>query len=237
MAQDKNTPRHVAIVMDGNGRWAKRLGLPRIFGHNRGMERVQEIVKAADKLNIKVLTLFAFSTENWNRSKTEVNMLMKAFSRYLAKELDRLNQDNVRLRVIGRDNPLSPELIKQIRQVEKITAGNTGLTLVLALNYGGRAEISDAAELMLRSVNSGTFKLSELNEETFSRFLYAPDLPDPDLIIRTSGELRISNFLLWQIAYAEFYFTEKCWPDFTKQELAKAVNEYNKRQRKFGRVR
>lgn len=222
--------------MDGNGRWARRRGLARSIGHHAGIKRIREIVKNASELGIKIITIFAFSTENWQRPGSEVNMLMRAFSNFLNKEIGELHKNNFRFRVIGRSEPLLPEIISKIREAQKLTAANTGLTVVLALNYGGRAEIVDAAKRFAQSACSGKYKPSQLDEKLFSDFLYDPSLPEPDLLIRTSGELRISNFLLWELAYTEFYFTEKYWPDFTKDDLVKAIGDYQKRQRRFGEV-
>jgi undecaprenyl diphosphate synthase len=236
MLDKNNIPEHIAIVMDGNGRWARQRGLPRSAGHRAGIKRIKQIVKSSSELGIKVITLFAFSTENWQRPKREVDMLMRAFLNFLDNDVDRLHKNNVRLRVIGRDKPLPPDLLTRIKQAESSTAQNSGLTVVLALNYGGRAEIVDAAARLAQSIKAGTYKISQLSEEIFSRFLYAPDLPPPDLLIRTSGESRLSNFLLWQLAYAELYFVEKYWPDFTKEDLIKAISEFQKRERRFGRL-
>jgi len=222
--------------MDGNGRWARKHGLPRSAGHQRGIKRIKEIVKSASELGIKILTLFAFSTENWQRPKREVDMLMRAFLNFLEKDISELNKNNICFRVIGRGKPLSEELLNKIRQAESLTSSNSGLTVVLALNYGGRTEIVDAAARLFESIQKGAYEISQVSEETFSRFLYAPDLPSPDLLIRTSGELRLSNFLLWQLAYTELYFTKKYWPDFTEDDLIKAIVEYQKRERRFGRV-
>ena len=236
MLDKNNIPQHVAIIMDGNGRWARQRGLSRSAGHRVGIKRIKEIVKSASELGIKIITIFAFSTENWQRPRREVNMLMRAFFNFLNNEIGELHKNNIRFQTIGRDKPLQPEIIRRIREAEKLTAKNTGLTVVLALNYGGRAEIVDAAKQFAQSVYSGEYRPSQLDEKIFSDFLYAPSLPEPDLLIRTSGEIRISNFLLWELAYTELYFTEKYWPDFTKDDLIKAVSEYRKRQRRFGRV-
>jgi undecaprenyl diphosphate synthase len=236
MLDKNNIPRHVAIIMDGNGRWARQRGLPRTAGHRAGIKNVEQIIKAASELGIKIVTLFAFSRENWQRPKKEIGMLMRAFHSFLDKEINKLHKNNVRLRVIGRHKPLAPELLTRIRQAERLTASNSGLSVVVALNYSGRQEILDALAGIVRSVQEDNYKLSQLSEKTFSRFLYAPDLPFPDLLIRTSGELRISNFLLWQLAYTELYFTEKFWPDFKRQDLIKAIGVYQKRERRFGGI-
>lgn len=234
MIDENNIPKHIAIIMDGNGRWARQRGLPRSVGHRAGIKRIRETVRDASELGVKIITFFTFSTENWLRSKREVDMLMRAFGNFLDNEIRKLHKNNIRFRVIGRDKPLSRDLLTKIRQAERLTANNSGLVVVLALNYGGRAEIVDAVGGFLTSIKAGTYKMSQLNEEIFSRFLYAPDLLAPDLLIRTSGELRISNFLLWQLAYAELYFAKKYWPDFTKEDLIKAIVEYQARQRRFG---
>ena len=236
MLDKNNIPKHVAIIMDGNGRWARRRGFPRTVGHGAGIKRIKQIVEDASDLGIKIITFFAFSTENWQRPKREVNMLMRAFINFLDNDIAKFHKNNIRLRVIGRMRPLPSVLLDKIGQAEKLTAQNNGLTVVIALNYGGRAEIVDAVTRIIQSFRTGDFKISQLNEEMFSRFLYAPDLPSPDLLIRTSGELRLSNFLLWQLAYAELHFPKKYWPDFSKQDLIEAISEYQKRQRKFGRV-
>ena len=229
-------PRHVAIIMDGNGRWARQRGAPRIIGHRAGIKRIKEMTKVAPELGIKIITFFAFSTENWQRPRGEVQMLMKEFLNFLNNDTKQLCRDNIRLRVIGRDKPLPPSLVSKIRQSERLTAQNTGLTVVLAFNYGGRAEIVDAAAKIAQATREKSFDIKQLSEESFSRFLYAPDLPPPDLLIRTSGELRLSNFLTWQLVYAELYFSQKYWPDFTRQDLVKALKEYQARERRFGRI-
>jgi len=229
-------PLHIAIIMDGNGRWAKERGLARTAGHREGIKRIKEIVKAAKELGVKYLTLFAFSTENWNRPKREVNMLMRYLDNFLKREIDNLNKDNIRIIVIGREKPVPTYLINRIKSAQEITAGNNGLFLIIAFNYGARQEILDAVKKYSMAVINKEEDPREINEDTFSRFLYTKDIPDPDLLIRTSGELRISNFLLWQISYAEFYFTNKYWPDFNKEELEKAIFDYQRRERRFGRI-
>lgn len=231
-----NIPNHIAIIMDGNGRWAKDRGLPRTAGHKAGIDRIKEIIKAADELGVKVLTFFAFSTENWSRPKKEVDMLMRSLGNFLEKEAADLVKDNIRFRVIGRDNPMPAALQDKIREVEDMTSSNTGLTVVLAVNYGARQEIVDAARKIVASALKAQLGADEIDEDKFRRFLYAPDLADPDLLIRTSGELRISNFLLWQLSYAELYFPAKYWPDFKKKDLELAIAEYNNRQRRFGNI-
>ncbi len=229
-------PRHIAIVMDGNGRWAKEKGLPRAAGHKKGAEQVEVIIKAASDLGVKVLTLYAFSAENWSRPKHEIDILMRLLSNFLANKVKQLNRNNVRFKVIGRKNPLPDYLIKKIAEVEEKTAGNSGLLLVLALNYGSRQEITDAVLRFWDLAVKGKVMPQDLNEEAFGEYLYTAGIPDPDLFIRTSGEMRISNFLLWQLSYAELYFPAKYWPDFGKQDLEDAIDEYNKRERRFGTI-
>ncbi len=236
MLNRKNIPYHVAIIMDGNGRWARERGLPRSAGHRAGIKSVKEIVRGAAELGIKIITLYVFSMENWNRPKREINILMRTFSRFLDEEVDELNRNDIRLRVIGREEPVPSGLLAKIKQAEELTAENNTLTVVLAFNYGGRTEIVDAAVKFTRAVQEGVYSINQLSEKTFSQFLYAPDLPPPDLIIRTSGELRVSNFLLWQLAYAELYFVEKYWPAFTKKDLIRAISEYQRRERRFGHI-
>ena len=231
-----NIPRHVAIIMDGNGRWAKQRGLPRIEGHRAGSESVREIVRACGELGIEYLTLFAFSSENWSRPRPEVRALMHLLEFYLKQEIPELDKNNVRLRAIGRLHELPGSAQKQLQTSIATLNKNTGLTLVLALSYGGRAEIVDAARSLARDVKTGAIQVADIDETSLSQRLYTAGMPDPDLLVRTSGELRISNFLLWQISYAEVYVTETLWPDFRKQELVKALENFGKRQRRFGRV-
>jgi len=227
-------PAHVAIIMDGNGRWAKQRGLPRIEGHRRGVETVRTTTFAARDLGVKVLTLYAFSVENWKRPKDEVGALMSLLEYYLKKELETFARDRVRLRTIGRTDELAPGIQKLLRATIEETKTFTDYTLVLALNYGSRSEVVDAARAYAAAVAAGKEKLNDGSWDTFSRYLYTADLPDPDLIIRTSGESRISNFLLLQGAYAEFVFTPVLWPDFTKADLAAAIADYHRRERRFG---
>jgi undecaprenyl diphosphate synthase len=229
-------PGHVAIIMDGNGRWAQRRGLPRIEGHRRGVETVRTITFAARDLGIKTLTLYAFSVENWKRPQDEVGALMGLLEFYLKKELQTFVRDRVRLRTIGRTENLPAGVQKLLRTTIEETKNFTDYTLVLALNYGSRSEVLDAAHAYAAAVAAGTAKLEDKSWESFSRFLYTRELPDPDLIIRTSGETRISNFLLLQGAYAEFVFTPVLWPDFNKDHLASAIDEYARRERRFGRT-
>ncbi len=235
---DKNSiPQHVAIIMDGNGRWAREKGLGRTAGHRAGIDAVKEIVRSAGELGIKVVTFFVFSTENWSRPKKEVAMLMRALNNFLSRQLKELEKDSIRLLVIGRDEPLPGYLQAKLKEAQERTKNNTGLTVVLALNYGAKQEIVDAAKRFARAVTRGEARLEDLDEETFSHYLYTRGLPDPDILIRTSGEMRISNFLLWQLSYAELYFPKKYWPDFKKPDLAKAIQVYRSRERRFGRVR
>jgi undecaprenyl diphosphate synthase len=236
MIDKNNIPRHIAIIMDGNGRWAKEKGLPRTSGHREGIKRAKEIIRAAAGLGVEVVTFYAFSSENWVRPKAEVRMLMRALNLFLDREIKELDKNNVRLRVIGRDEPIPKSLIDKLKEAQQKTRGNTGITMVLALNYGSRQEIVDAAKKFADQVIARELILEELNEELFSQLLTTADLPDPDLLIRTSGEMRISNFLLWQLSYAELYFPKKYWPDFKEDDLHKAIEEYQKRERRYGGV-
>ncbi|MEI6862413.1 MAG: isoprenyl transferase [Verrucomicrobiota bacterium] len=227
-------PAHVAIIMDGNGRWAKQRGLPRIEGHRRGVEAVRTVTYAARDLGVKMLTLYAFSVENWSRPPDEVGALMGLLELYLKKELATFVRDRVRLRTIGRTDELPTGVQKHLRTTVEETRHFTDYTLVLALNYGARTEVVDAARAYAAAVAAGREKLNDRSWATFSRYLTTADLPDPDLVIRTSGEKRVSNFLLLQAAYAEFVFTPVMWPDFTKADLAAALAEYATRERRFG---
>jgi len=232
---DKNKmPKHIAIIMDGNGHWAKERGLSRTQGHREGMKRVKEVVRSAQELGIKVITFFAFSSENWSRPKQEINVLMRYLNNYLVNEVKEMDKRNIRFLVIGRDEPLPLSIQKKIKEAQAKTADNTGLTVVLALNYGARQEIVDAAKNFALDVVSSKTDANDLDEEMFSRYLYTGKLPDPDLLIRTSGQLRISNFLLWQLSYAELYFPGKFWPDFGADDLNEAVKQYQSRERRFG---
>lgn len=229
-----NVPQHVAIIMDGNGRWAKQRGLPRIEGHRRGVETVRTTTFAARDLGVKMLTLYAFSVENWKRPQDEVGALMGILEYYLKKELETFIRDRVRLRTIGRTDELPPGVQKVLRTTIEETRHFTDYTLVLALNYGSRSEVVDAARAYAAAVAAGKEKLNDGSWSTFSRYLSTADMPDPDLVIRTSGEKRVSNFLLMQAAYAEFVFTPVLWPDFTKADLSAAIDDYNRRERRFG---
>lgn len=229
-------PAHIAIIMDGNGRWARQRGLPRIEGHRRGVETVRTATFAARDLGVKILTLYAFSVENWKRPKDEVGALMGLLEFYLKRELETFVRDRVRLRTIGRTSELPTGVQKLLRTTIEETKHFTDYTLVLALNYGSRTELVDAARAYAGALAAGTEKLNDGSWETFSRYLYTADFPDPDLIIRTSGENRISNFLLMQGAYAEYVFTPVLWPDFTKADLSAAIAEYHRRERRFGQT-
>jgi undecaprenyl diphosphate synthase len=231
-----NLPVHVAVIMDGNGRWARQRSLPRVEGHREGAESVRAVVRAAGEIGIRYLTLYAFSVENWNRPKDEVDTLMKYLARYLKAEVSELNKYNVRLEVIGQIYRL-PEFVQdQLKKTMAALSRNNGLTLVLALSYGGRTEIIEAARAIAEKVRQGQLDVAEINEQVFSQHLYTKLLPDPDLLIRTSGEMRVSNFLLWQISYAELVVTPTLWPDFRRAQLFDALEEYARRNRRFGAV-
>ncbi len=234
---EEKVPRHVAIIMDGNGRWANERNLPRYEGHRHGVERVREVAKAAGEIGIQYLTLYAFSKENWARPKEEVGFLMKLLSNYLDAEVREMQKMNIRFRVIGRMGELPVDVQKKIKRNMEQTANNKGLTLLLALSYSSRTEILDACRAIAANVKAGEISLEEINEKMISDSLYTHHVPDPDLLIRTSGELRISNFLLWQISYAELYITDKYWPDFHKDDLVQAVEAYKMRERRFGGAR
>ncbi|MFH0913476.1 MAG: isoprenyl transferase [Candidatus Omnitrophota bacterium] len=236
MLDKDNLPKHVAIIMDGNGRWAKEKGLARARGHRAGIKRIDEIVKAADDLGLEAITFFTFSAENWSRPKKEVDMLMRYLNNFLHDKIKSLDKDNIRFLVIGRDKPIPEYLQTKIRQAEAKTKNNTGLTVVLALNYGSRQEIVDAVKKFARRAIKGETSLDDLDVESFSNYFYTAGLPDPDILIRTSGEMRLSNFLLWQLSYAELYFTGKYWPDFERKDLENAITEYQRRERRFGRI-
>ena len=232
----QNIPKHVAFIMDGNGRWARERGIVRTAGHREGVQRVKEIIRGVYKLGIQTVTFFAFSTENWTRPKSEVAVLMRYLDNFLGKEINQLHKNNTRFLVIGRSDPIPKYLQEKIRKAQEKTKDNTGLRVVLALNYGGRQEIVDAAKRFAKDVLAGKTDPEGLDEEKFSRYFYAADIADPDLLIRTSSEMRISNFLLWQLSYSEFYFSPKYWPDFGITELKEAISEYQKRKRRFGGI-
>src|SRR5712692_5883357 len=226
-------PAHVAIIMDGNGRWAAQRHLPRVEGHRAGIDSVRDVVETSARLGIDVLTLYAFSVENWKRPRTEINTLMMLLKRYLRLELGTLLKNNIRFRVIGRQDELSPDVRQELDLAIQQTAANTGMLFNIALNYGGRAEIVDAAR---RAISAGV-PAERLDERAFSEFLYTAGQPDPDLLIRTSGEMRVSNFLLWQIAYSEIWVTETLWPDFRRRDLLEAIVAYQKRDRRYGGIK
>lgn len=229
-------PKHIAIIMDGNGRWAKEKGLPRIDGHRAGMKSVKTTVKLCGELGIKVLTLYAFSTENWTRPKKEINTLMRILHEYLSRETDELHQNNVKLYFIGRIDEL-PKLVQQdLKWAKEKTSNNTGLLLNVALNYSGRVDIIEAVKKLILDIENKKCKKEDINEIMFEKYLYTASLPEPDLLIRTSGEMRISNFLLWQIAYTEIYVTPTYWPDFSRKHLLSAIIDYQKRERRFGGI-
>lgn len=223
-------PRHVAIIMDGNGRWAKKRGLDRVYGHRQGVETVERVIRFARKVGIEYLTLFAFSTENWQRPKEEVNAIFSLLVEYINSKIPFLIENDIKLIFSGRRWELSPDVIKAIEKGEKATENCKSLTVIITLNYSGRAEIVDAVNKMLKE------GITQIDENKFRDYLYNPDVPDPDLLIRTSGEERISNFLLWQIAYTELYFTPVLWPDFSEEDFLKALYVYQSRERRFGRV-
>jgi undecaprenyl diphosphate synthase len=231
-----NLPAHIAIIMDGNGRWARKRGLPRTAGHRAGVKAVKKVVKAAGELGIRVLTLFTFSQENWKRPKSEVSAIMKLLYETTKREINELDENNVKLITTGRIEELSPKRRQILQEAMEQTNDNTGLVLNLALNYGGRTEILDAVKRIAADVRENKLNSNELNEEKFSGYLYTNGLPDPDLLIRTSGEMRISNFLLWQTSYTELYITDVLWPNFTAKDFYEAIWDYQNRERRFGKV-
>ncbi len=229
-----NIPQHIAIILDGNGRWAKSKGMPRNYGHTMGAKNVETVCKAAHDLGVKYLTLYAFSTENWNRPESEVGALMKLLESYLKNCIKTAAKNQMRVRVIGDTTRLTERFQNQILELEEASKTNTGLNLQIAINYGSRDEMLRAMRTLYQDIAVGKRDLKEINEDVFSEYLDTAGIPDPDLLIRTSGEQRLSNYLLWQLAYSEFYFTEVPWPDFGKDELEKAIEAYNKRDRRFG---
>ena len=229
-------PRHVAVIMDGNGRWAQKRHLPRIAGHRSGTQSARTTIETCARLKIEALTLYAFSVENWRRPKTEIDFLMQLLREYLKKEMPLLQRNEIRMRFLGRIDELPAAVQKDVREAMEKTAGNKGMVLCVALNYGGRAEIVDAMNAILREHN-GHGAASQITEERIARHLYTEGLPDPDLLIRTSGEMRVSNFLLWQIAYAEIFVTDTLWPDFNRARLLEALVEFQKRERRYGGIR
>lgn len=236
MSDKSNLPKHIAFIVDGNGRWAKERGLPRSEGHRRGISRLREIVKESLELGVKVVTFFVFSAENWQRPKEEIDTLMGFLSDFLGREADDLHKKGIRFMAIGRGDPLPEDLQSKIKLVAKKTQDNTAMTIVLAVNYGARQEIIDGIKKFADLAAAGKVNIDDLNEDGFKRYLYTADLPDPDLLVRTSGEMRISNFLLWQLSYAELYFPKEYWPDFGRDGLLKAIEIYQGRERRFGRV-
>jgi len=229
-------PKHIAIIMDGNGRWAKQKGKSRIFGHHNGVKAVKEITETAAELGVKFLTMYAFSTENWARPKYEVDSLMKLLVRTINKETKTLNKNNIRLLTIGDIDSLPGNCRNELNEAMQKTAGNTSMTLILALSYSSKWEIINAVKKIVDDVNNNKIKNTEIDQELFNNYLTTKGIPDPELLIRTSGEYRISNFLLWQIAYSELYFTQKLWPDFGKEDLYAAIYDYQNRERRFGKT-
>lgn len=233
---EEKLPKHIAIIMDGNGRWAKNHSLRRVMGHQKGMESVREAVKICRELGIEVLTLYAFSTENWRRPRTEIKALMTLLKRYIRSEIDELYKKNIKVNAIGDLAKLPEDVARLVHEIIEKTKNNTGMVFNVALSYSGRDEILQAVSAIAAKIKKNELSLSMINEKTFSDYLYTAGLPDPDLLIRTSGEFRISNFLLWQIAYTEIYVTDALWPDFRKEDLYKALIDYQNRKRRFGRT-
>jgi len=232
----KRLPRHIAIIMDGNGRWAKKRMLPRVEGHRRGVKTVDKIVTLCTEMHIEALTLYSFSDENWNRPRSEIDALMKILDQYLNRELDRMMRENIRFNTIGRTHELPPSIQKLIRHSEDVTRNNDGLILTLALSYGGRQEIVDATKNIVRQVQEGSLSIEDIDFPVLENSLYTHDLPELDLLIRTSGEKRISNFLLYQMAYTELHYTQVLWPKFTEDDLLKAIIDFQSRERRFGMI-
>ncbi len=232
-----NIPKHVAIIMDGNGRWAKKRHMPRTAGHKVGVERVRDVIKGADKLNIRHLTLYAFSTENWKRPKEEVGVLMNLLASYLKKEINELDREGVRIRVLGELDRIPEKVRKEIESAVERTSENDNINLNIALNYGSRLEIVRAVKMISEKVKDGELEIDDINEESFKDYLYTAGQPDPDLMIRTSGEERLSNFLLYQLAYGEFIFTETPWPEFTEDRFFEMIELYQQRNRRFGAIK
>ncbi len=229
-------PQHIAVIMDGNGRWAKKQGMARVFGHKNAVKAVRDITEGAGELGVKFLTLYAFSTENWNRPKEEVFALMELLSRTIKSEVPNLHKNNVRVTTIGNTEQLPKDCREELQKAMEITKYNTGLTLVLALSYSGRREIIEAAKKLAKDAAEGKISPDQIDDTFFSSYLHTYQMPDPELIIRTSGEFRLSNFLLWQLAYSELYFTDVLWPDFRKEHLYQAVLDYQSRERRFGKT-
>lgn len=237
MEENLNVPAHVALILDGNGRWAKKRGLPRQMGHKKGCETLEQIVEDAARLGIRYLTVYGFSTENWKRPEEEVGALMQLFRFYAKRLLKIALENNIRVKMIGERNRFAPDIVEAIGRLEQETRDNTGLTFIIAVNYGSRDEITRAAKKIMADAISGKLTEEDMSEAVFASYLDTAGIPDPDLLIRTSGELRLSNYLLWQLAYAELYVTDCLWPDFNKEELVNAIRQYNKRERRFGGVK
>ena len=236
MSQQKNVPRHIAMVMDGNGRWAKKRFMPRLVGHKKGVETVRKIIRCCNDMGVECLTLFAFSSENWNRPIEEVNGLMSLFITALEREAKALHRNQVRLKFIGDTSRFPEKLQHSIAEVESLTANCTGMQLLIAANYGGRWDIVQSVHQLVAQVQAGELQLSDITEDSISRLLSTANVPDLDLFIRTGGETRISNFLLWQLAYSELYFSDSLWPDFNETKLMEAIDDYSRRQRRFGKT-
>jgi len=236
MTEKAKMPSHIAIILDGNGRWAKQRGLTRIMGHTKGADAVTKVTRHCSKKKVKQLTLYAFSQENWKRPKLEIKFLMRLLKKYLIRERKEIEENNIRLTAIGRIDRLPADVIKELSISLEKSKNNTGMILCLALNYGGRSEIVDAAKKIAQEVKSGKMGLEDITEESFNQYLYMPNMSGPDLLIRTGGEIRISNFLLWEISYTELWFTKTCWPDFGEKELDEAIKDYRCRERRFGGV-
>jgi len=228
-------PYHIAVIMDGNGRWAKKRGLSRSAGHKKGIDRIRDILKEAQEIGVKVFTIFAFSTENWNRPQKEINFLFSYLGRFLDKHKQTLVKEDTRLRVIGRRDRIDKSIIKKIEDVEALTKGCKSFIFNVALDYGGRWDVANAVKKIIRDYEHKAIANKDINENTFAKYLSLDNIADPDLLIRTSGEQRISNFLIWNLAYSEFYFTPTFWPDFDKKELRKAIKTYSQRERRFGK--
>ncbi len=235
--EDLKIPEHVAIIMDGNGRWAKKRHMPRTYGHAQGAKVLEQTLEDADSLGIKYLTVYAFSTENWARPLEEVQIIMNLFRDYLISAVEKCKRNNVRCRVIGERSKLDQDIIDAINNLEEKTKDNTGITFIVAINYGSRDELTRSVKQLAKDVKEGRLCLEEIDEEEISKHLDTADFPDPDLLIRTSGEERLSNFLMWQLAYTEFYFTDVPWPDFDKNELLKAIEKYSGRDRRYGKIK
>lgn len=232
-----NVPQHIAIILDGNGRWAKSKGMPRNYGHAQGSKNVEKICETAYKMGVKYLTVYAFSTENWNRPQSEVDTLMNLLRNYMKTCLKTAEKNRMRVRVLGDITRLDPDIQKRILELEEASKNNDGLNFQIAINYGSRDEMVRAMKKMMKDCEEGKLAVDDISEEKFETYLDTHGIPDPDLLIRTSGELRLSNYLLWQLAYTEFYFTDVLWPDFSKEELEKAIMKYNSRDRRYGKIK